>query len=119
MARPDGYNAPASPIRIQRLLVFLRRFWWVPILTLLCSLGAATGYILWAPPTYVSTATLFETEKLRLPEGPTFIEDVQNYYGTQMELLQSSRLQSLALTRLQAAGTNTVPRDSDGKPLQG
>lgn len=114
----EGYDAQASPIRIQRFLAFLRRLWWVPVLTLLCSLGGAGAYVLWAPPTYVSNTILWETEKLRLPEGAAFVEDVQTYYGTQMELLQSGRLWSLALARLQAGGSNSVPLDADGKPLK-
>lgn len=114
----DDGSAPASPIRIQRFLAFLRKYWWIPALTLLLSLGAAAAFVLWAPPTFVSSAAIWETEKLRLPEGAAFIGDLQNYYGTQMELLLSGRMYQLALTRLQASGTNAVPLDEDRKPLK-
>ena len=114
---PEDYSAPASPFRIQKFIAFLRKYWWVPVLTLTLALGAATGYFLLAPPTFVSSAAMWETEKMRLPEGALFTEDPQNYLGTQTELLRSGRMRQLTLARLQAAGTNTVPLGKDGKPL--
>jgi len=114
---PEDYSAPASPFRIQKFIAFLRKYWWVPVLTLTLALGAAMGYFLLAPPTFVSSAAMWETEKMNLPEGALFTEDPQNYLGTQTELLRSGRMRQLTLARLQAAGTNAVPRDKDGKPL--
>ena len=114
---PEDYSAPASPFRIQKFIAFLRKYWWVPVLTLTLALGAATAYSLLAPPNFVSTASMWETEKMRLPEGALFTEDPQNYLGTQTELLRSGRMRQLTLARLQAAGTNTVPMSKDGKPL--
>src|SRR5206468_6667878 len=98
-----------SPLQIQRFFVFLKKFWWVPVLTMALGLGGAVTYILCAPPTYVSIARMWETEKLRLPEGAAFTGDLQNYYGTQIELLRSVKMHQLALARLQAARTNTIP----------
>src|SRR2546421_685111 len=98
----------ASSFRIQRMLMFLRRFWWVPVVTLSLSLMAAVAYLIWAPPTFVSTARMWETEKLRLPDGAIFSEDPQNYLGTQTELVRSEKLRQLALARLRVAGTNNI-----------
>ena len=114
---PEDYSAPASPFRIQKFIAFLRKHWWVPVLTLALFLGAAIGYVLWSPPTFVSQASMWETEKLRLPEGALFTEDPQNYLGTQTELIRSGRMRQLTLARLQAVMTNGVPRGKDGKPL--
>jgi Mrp family chromosome partitioning ATPase/uncharacterized protein involved in exopolysaccharide biosynthesis len=118
-APQDAYGAApaANPLRIGRLLHFLKRFWWLPILTLICALGAAAAYVWHAPATYVSYARMWETEKLKLPDGAAFTGDLQNYYGTQMELLQSGRLMNLAIARLQAANSNAIPRDASGLPL--
>jgi capsular exopolysaccharide synthesis family protein len=115
---PEDYSAPAPPFRIQKFIAFLRKYWWVPVLTLTLALGAAIAYFLLAPPTFVSKASMWETEKLRLPEGAMFSEDPQNYLGTQTELIRSGRMRQLTLARLQAAGTNTVPRGRDGQPLE-
>lgn len=89
----------------------------MPVLTLTLALGAAIVYFLLAPPTFVSSAAMWETEKMRLPEGALFTEDPQNYLGTQTELLRSGMMRQLTLARLQAAGTNAVPLGKDGKPL--
>jgi capsular exopolysaccharide synthesis family protein len=114
---PDEYaESHASPFHVQRLLVFLRRFWWLPIVTLALCLGcAATHVIYFATPNFVSQGTLWETEKLRLPEGAAFTGDLLD--GTQLELLQSPKLYFMALQRLEAAMTNGIPRGKDGKPI--
>src|SRR5207247_2863176 len=114
----EGEASSVSPLQVQRFFVFLKKYWWVPVLTVILSLGAAITYILCAPPTYVSIARMWETEKLRLPEGAAFTGDLQNYYGTQIELLRSVKMQQLALARLQAARTNTIPLGEDSKPLK-
>ena len=114
----DDSAAPASSFRVQRLLAFLLKYWWVPVVTLALGLGAGIGLVLWEPPTFVSKARMWETVKLRLPEGGLFAEDVQNFLGTQTELLQSVTLRDLALARLRAASTNVVvPVGADGQPL--
>jgi polysaccharide biosynthesis transport protein len=101
------------PARIQRFFIFLRRLWWVPLLTLFVCMGAAEGYVYWMPPTYVSTARMWETEKLNLPGGPIFSADLQTYLGTQIELMRSGRLRQLALERLP---TNAIPLDKENQP---
>ena len=109
---------PASSFRIQRLLPFLLKYWWIPLITLFLAVGGAAAYIWWIPPTFVSKARMWETIKLRLPEGGLFAEDVQNFLGTQTELLQSSTLRELALARLRSSGTNVaLPTGRDGEPL--
>lgn len=113
---PEDYSPPASTFRVRKFLDVLRKYWWVPVLSLALFLGAATGYLLWSPPTFVSTASMWETEKLRLPEGELFSEDPENYLGTQTELIRSGRMRQLTLARLQAVMTNGIPRDKDGNP---
>ena len=111
-------GTPASSFKIQRLLAFLLKYWWIPLLTLVLCAGGAAAYIFWVPPTYVSKGRMWETVKLRLPEGGLFAEDVQNFLGTQTELLQSTTLRELALARLKASTTNVaVPMGKDGLPL--
>jgi uncharacterized protein involved in exopolysaccharide biosynthesis len=114
---PDNYLAPASTFYLRKFLAALRKRWWVPVLALALFLGAASGYLLWTPPTYVSQASMWETEKLRLPGGELFSEDPQDYIGNQTELIQSDKLEQLTLAGLQTVMTNGIPRDKDGKPL--
>src|SRR5713101_5934813 len=114
----DMEPGSVSPLKIQRFFIFLKKYWWVPVLTMTLSLGAAITFIAYAPPTYVSTARMWETEKLRLPEGAAFTGDAQNYYGTQIELLRSVKMRQLAVARLQAARTNAIPLGDDNKPIK-
>jgi capsular exopolysaccharide synthesis family protein len=90
----------------------------VPALTLLLTIGAAIGFIMWTPPVFVSSASMWETEKLHLSEGALFTDDAQTYIGTQIELLRSGRMWQLAIEHLRASGTNAVPLGKDGFPLQ-
>src|SRR2546429_6053104 len=113
--RPEDEAAPISPVQVQRMVRFLKRYWWVPVVTLALSISAAISYMIWAPPTYVSKASMWETEKLRLPDGAAFTGDLQNYLGTQMELLRSDKMRQMAHARLQASNTNGVPLEKDGK----
>jgi capsular exopolysaccharide synthesis family protein len=114
----EEMGAPRSSFQIQRLLSFLLKFWWLPVLTLALGAGAGITYVLLKPPTYVSKARMWETVKLRLPEGSLFTEDLQNFLGTQTELLQSATLRELALGRLRASTNKVaVPLGKDGVPL--
>ena len=80
--------------------------------------GAAAAYLYLTPPVLISTAQMWETQKLRLPgDGAGFTEDLQNYLGTQIELLRSKQLGSLAQNRLRKTGTH-IPLDPKGRPLK-
>jgi succinoglycan biosynthesis transport protein ExoP len=116
---PAAEAAPsASPLGLSRLLVFLLKYWWIPALTSMLGGVAAFVYLRSAPSTFVSSASMWETEKLRLPEGNLFSGDMQNYLGTQVELLRSGELAQLVFQRLQASGKNAIPRDKEGKLIQ-
>ncbi len=108
-------EAQASPVHLKRLLGFLLKFWWIPVITLLLGSGAAVAYVLKKPPTFVSHGIMWETAKVRLPDGALFSEDVQTFLGTQMELLKSTRLRQAAFARLP---TNAIPVDADRKPME-
>jgi capsular exopolysaccharide synthesis family protein len=114
----DGDAESVSPLKVQRFFRFLRNYWWAPVLTTLLLAGGALFYNSWSPPTYTSVARVWETEKLRLPEGAAFTGDASTYYGTQIELLRSIRMQEMALARLQASRTNYIPLGDDAKPLR-
>jgi succinoglycan biosynthesis transport protein ExoP len=118
--QPEDYGGgTVSSLRVRRILTFLAKYWWIPMLTLLVGVSAAGAYVWFLmPPTFVSSGRIWEAEKLRLTEGAAFTEDFENYYGTQLALLQSARVRQLAFESMQAASTNSIARDADGKPLQ-
>ena len=114
----DDYGAGGSSNARNRFFVFLKRYWWIPVLTLLLGGGAATGYILATPPVYVSSAAMWETEKFHISEGALFTEDPTTYIGTQIELLKSGRMWQAAIEQLRTSGSNAVPLGKDGLPLR-
>ena len=124
--RPDlqmsGYTEPHEPpqasLPVQRLLLFLRKYWWLPMVSLLLALGTCAALLHQLPPMFVSKAYMWETVKLRLPEGGLYDENVQTFLATQTELLQSSAIQELTLAQLNAAGSNgSIPQNADQRPL--
>ena len=111
-------HAPATPkFRLQKLWLFLRQYWWIPVLTLTLSVSVAAAIFLRTPPIFYSVGSMWETEKLRLPDGAAFTEDRENYLGTQNELLQSKMLRDLTLNQMRATDTNSIILDENGDPL--
>lgn len=114
---------PASPppsgakFRPQKLLFFLRKFWWIPLITLTLAMGGAVTKFFLTPPIFVSYGSLWQTQRLKLPDGASFTEDHDDFLGTQSELLQSEKLRQLTLSRMRALDTNSIINGADGEPL--
>ena len=115
----DDPSASGTSGRVRRFLTFLPKFWWIPVVTLAIGIVLEAAYVHWKQPAFVSKASMWETLKLKLPEGEFFSEDMQNYMGTLSGLLQSETLRQQALAILRAA-TNNAPivYDKDGEPLR-
>lgn len=117
----DGYAddlAPASSFQPRRFLVALRRKWWILLITLALAAGGAFYYLRTEPVLYVSKARLWIPGKMRVSEIAQYTEDVQNYFGTQIELLRSDKLLERALDRLKRADPDFAPpRDDLGRDL--
>src|SRR2546430_12693762 len=107
------YTAPPSPVRVRRFFTFLTHYWWIPAATLVLTLAAAAIYVRRVAPTFISRARMWESEKLRLSQGPSYTENLDHYLGTQMELLKSPKMQGLTLARLRALNSNAVPARSE------
>ena len=71
-------------------------------------------------PVFVSQSSMWETLKVRLPEESLYSDNVDTYLGTQIELLQSGKLQEMALDRLKSMKTDgiTIPMGEDGQPAK-
>jgi len=90
----------------RRYLAYLRERWWVIALGLSLAIGAMLGYETLRTETYTSFAQLYLSGDVQLNTGMLFTEDSLNYYGTQIELLKSVRLQDAAFDR---AGLSVKP----------
>lgn len=97
--------------------MLLRQFWWVPLITTLLGLAGGGAYLHFKDPEYTSVGRLWATGTLSLPQTAVFSEDVQNYFGTQIALLESDRLQRLAFQRVTTANPTLAPTDPDGRPI--
>lgn len=115
---PSPGPAKVDPkIRVLKFLTALRKFWWVPLLTLILGFSASVTLFFYTPPTFVSYARLWETEKLKLPDGATFTEDPETYFGTLSEVLRSGTMQQNAIQLIQLSGKNIPTAGPDGKPF--
>jgi Mrp family chromosome partitioning ATPase/uncharacterized protein involved in exopolysaccharide biosynthesis len=102
-----------------RYLTFLRRKWWIPLLSVLFFGGLAAAYITWWPESYAATAHMWSAGRmgLRLNEGMTLPEDNTTFAGTQIELLQSDLILGRAFNRVQQTLHINFPTNSEGKPI--
>ena len=87
----------------RRFLSYLRERWWV---VLICLAGAVAGVVAYETvrtPGYRSFAQLYvSSDAVASPLG-FLSEDSQNYFGTQIELLNSARLQGAVYEQLAVA----------------
>ena len=114
-------SAPAAPpparLRWQKVWFFLRRFWWIPLITVTVSLIVATAIFLLTPPIFVSSGKLWETDKLRLPDGAAFAQDRENFLGNLAQLLRSQAVRQRTLDWMRANSPNAIMLGEDGEPL--
>lgn len=112
-------NPASGPkFRPQKFIYFLRKFWWIPLITLTLSMTVAIVMFFLTPPTFVSYGGMWETEKLRLPDGAAFTDNRDNYLGTLSDLFHNKGLQDSTVTSLASSGTNEIPKDKNGNTIQ-
>ncbi len=111
-------DSTAPQLHPRRNLARLGKYWWVLFVTLLLGLGVATALVLAQPPAYISTASMCETEMVRLPESAQFTQAAPDLAPPHTALLQSRAMRDLTIARLKSATPNVViPLGKDGEPL--
>src|SRR5215467_10059951 len=86
--------------KVQRFLRFLWQKWWIPVLTVLLALVAEWTYNHFKPPPSTVVARMLVGGKVRIPEGGLYAEEWQNFFGTQVELMQSEKIRRRTVDRL-------------------
>ena len=106
-----GYPGSTPTSVWRRYFVFLREKWWVPLLTVAIAVCGAALYLALQPAAYASVARMWVSGKLHIPESSLYSEELQFFFGTQIELFQSEKIQQRALTRLQTLnpGATSAP----------
>ena len=99
-------RAEILQLTFQRYKYMLQNWWWIPLLTTAVGLGLQAWMVLSAPPKYQSGGRLMVSGKINLPEGAVYNEEAANFFGTQLELLQSSEVARRADARVMALNPN-------------
>lgn len=89
--------------RVDRYLRFVARKWWLVALTIIACVGGQAYVALNEPTEYSSFARLMVGGKVKLPEGGLFSEEAMNFFGTQIELMQSEKIKERAHAAVKAA----------------
>jgi uncharacterized protein involved in exopolysaccharide biosynthesis len=93
----------ALSLALRRYAIFAVQSWWLILLLLGLGMGVAFWKHSKEPPVYVSEARMVVTGKIDLPEGAVYSEEFSDFYGTQMELIQSGEIQNRAAARVNTA----------------
>lgn len=103
-----GYSASSST-RWPRFFRFLKRLWWVPLVTVGLGICAAAAKAVLEPPSYASRARLWVSGKLQIKETGYYSEELQFFFGTQVELLGSDKIRQAAAARVQTLHPGLAP----------
>ena len=110
--RPTSGSWTTSFItRVHRYKALLLRRWWIPLLTICLGLFVQAWLIYQTPPSFLSTAKMMLAGKLNINQGAVYSEDNLNFYGTQIQIMQSSEVRRSAeqLVRAQHPEMQPVP----------
>jgi polysaccharide biosynthesis transport protein len=107
-------SSPASIMtaivtRAHRYKLLLRRRWWIPFLTTCLGLFVSAWMIYQAPNAFLSTSKMMLTGKLNLGQNAVFSEDSSNFYGTQIQLMQSDEVRDGARALVRATHPQLQP----------
>src|SRR5256714_7132814 len=84
--------ANAFLTRLHRYKALLLRRWWIPVLTICLGLFVEAFLTYQAPPQFYSAAKMILAGKLNITQGVAYSEDQINFYGTQVQLMQSAEV---------------------------
>ena len=95
--RPNAASLSTSFLtRLHRYRALLLRRWWIPVLTTSIGIFVAAWMIYQRPPEFLSTSKMMLAGKLNISQNAVYSEDAQNFYGTQVQLMQSGEVRRTA-----------------------
>jgi len=98
-----------SLIQLNRYAQILRKRWWLLALTISFGLCGGAWFVSQLPPAYLSVGRMMVAGQIRLAESAGYSEELVNFFGTQVELMQSDEVRKRALARVQALHPELVP----------
>ncbi len=82
--------------RLHRYKSLLLRRWWIPVLTICLGLFVEAFLIYQRPPEYMSASKMIVAGSMKIPQGAIYSEEMANFYGTQVQLMQSNEVKHSA-----------------------
>jgi len=101
---PSSISSRWAIVRTEifRFFLALRKYWWIPFLTISTGLAVAAWFISQWPPSYLSQSRMVVSGKINIKEDAAYTEDLINFFGTQIQLMTSGEVQQRAQARVQA-----------------
>ena len=103
MPAPAATDRPASApwstaliTRLHRYKALLQRRWWIPVLTICLGLFVQAWLIYQTPPSFESRSKMMLAGKMNISQSAVYSEDSVNFYGTQIQLMQSAEVRRSA-----------------------
>ena len=101
-----GNTAPDHPVstlwttkfvtRLHRYRALLLRRWWILLLTVCMGLFAQAWLVYQRAPSFLSQSKMMLAGKLNISQNAVYSEDSSNFYGTQIQLMQSQEVRKSA-----------------------
>jgi succinoglycan biosynthesis transport protein ExoP len=82
--------------RLHRYKALLLRRWWILVVTICLGLFVEAWLIYQTPPSFLSNGKMILAGKLNISQGAVYSEDNVNFYGTQIQLMQSMEVKRSA-----------------------
>jgi succinoglycan biosynthesis transport protein ExoP len=119
MNEPLDYSAPPDRAKrssqfhsqLLRLRVRLQRHWWIPVVTMGLALAIQGVRLARQAPSFTSVGQMIVSIKLSIPEGSVYNEEMSNFLGTQVALMQSASVLNRVDLRLQKQQTELPPSE--------
>jgi capsular exopolysaccharide synthesis family protein len=82
--------------RLLRVKSLLFTWWWIPALAMTAGVCLRAWLVLAEPIEYQSYGRIIASGRIAIPEGTMFNEEAANFFGTQIELIQSADVRARA-----------------------
>jgi polysaccharide biosynthesis transport protein len=114
----SGSWSAALITRLHRYKSLLIRRWWIPVLTICLGLFVEAFLIFQRPPAYMSSGKMIVAGSMKIPQGAIYSEEMQNFYGTQVQLMQSNEVKHSAESLVRSSHPELQPVPVDILVLQ-
>lgn len=89
--------------------LLLKRFWWILLLCTMAGVAYQAYREMNRVPLFVSSGRLIISGRIALPEGSVYREELSNFFGTQITLMLSPRVQERARQQVAALHPEVRP----------